>query len=214
MLEEFITAEVASLSERFGAPLRHSITLVNEGLFEPLSKTDRYGEVCMVIRRLDGRLLTARKTFYPPSAYRLLTGGIDYGERIYDALLRETDEETGLEVRVRRFLAMLDYRLTRPDGTHVEGSAALPDRPVPDDGERFRTFAFLLDEIGGVLAPRDPHERVELYQTIAVEDLPQMAERLEQLGQVYDPEIYGRWRDWGRFRAAVHRSVYEALTER
>lgn len=202
MLEESIAAEVAALSERFGAPLRRSVALLNEGLFEPLSKTDRYGEVCMVVRRIDGRLLTARKTFYPRSAFRLLTGGIDYGERIYDALLRETDEETGLDVRVLRFLAVLDYRLTRPDGSTVE----------PRDGEGFRTFAFLLDEVGGVLAPRDPHERVESFRTVAVDELPSMAERLEQLGQRYDPEIHGRWRDWGRFRAAVHRAVYEAMT--
>jgi len=204
MLEETIAAEIAELSARFGAPLQRSIDLVNEGLFEPLSKTDRYGEVCMVVRRRDGRLLAARKTFYPPSAYRLLTGGIDYGERIYDALLRETDEETGLRVRVRRFLAVLDYRTLRPDGT--------PRQPL--SGERFRTFAFLLDEQGGVLAPRDPHERVEEFKTVAVDELPGMADRLEQLGQVYDPEIHGRWRDWGRFRAAVHRAVYEALLER
>jgi hypothetical protein len=30
---------------------------------------------------------------------------------------------------------------------------------------------------------------------------------------VYHPEVGGSWRDWGRFRAVVHRVVYELLRE-
>lgn len=202
MLHESIEAQIHELSDRYGAPIRRDVTLVNEGLFDPLGKPDRRGEVCMVVRRRNGKLLTARKTFYPAEAYRLLTGGIDHGERIFDALLRETEEETGLDVEVRRFLAVIGYGLERPNGTAV---------PRPSSA-MFHTYAFLLDEIGGTLACYDPHERVEDFRDVAVAELPRMADRLEQLGRAFDPEIHGRWRDWGRFRAVIHRVVHEAIT--
>ncbi len=124
--------ELAQLAKRFGQPLVRTVDLGETRQFDPLNKNDRYGEVCMVVRRKNGRLLTMKKTFYPVNAYRLPTGGIDHGESIFAALLRETNEETGLEVETRRFLVAAPYTTT-------------------STGERsvFYTFAFLLDEIGG-----------------------------------------------------------------
>lgn len=205
MLNDAMEREVAELAQRYGAPLRQIATLSNTKLFDPLGKPDRTGEVCMVIRRRNGKLLTARKTFYPANAYRLLTGGINHGEPILEALLRETEEETGLEVEVRQFLAVIGYTLQRPS----EIGAAAQQRAT-----RFHTFAFLLDEISGLLACYDPDERVEDFREVAVAELPALATHLEQLGQDFDPEIDGRWRDWGRFRAVAHRAVYQALSAR
>ena len=48
MLSETIEREITELSLRFGTPIRRRVTLLNEGLFDPLGKPDRYGEVCMV----------------------------------------------------------------------------------------------------------------------------------------------------------------------
>src|SRR2546427_9724952 len=97
----------------------------------------------MVIRRPNGNVLLAIKTFYPRNAYRLPTGGVRHGERILDALLRETAEETGLETVVRRFLAHVTYRGT------AASLGAPPSAPL------FNTFAFLLDETGGTPRARD-----------------------------------------------------------
>ncbi len=204
MLPATIEQEITELSQQYGAPLRRTVTLANEGLFDPLGKPDRYGEVCMVIRRPNGTLLTARKTFYPDNAYRLLTGGITHGERIFDALLRETEEETGLDVAVRRFLAVVGYKLE-----HSGPRASRQRAPVP---QSFHTFAFLLDELGGTLACYDPDERVEDFREVSVDELLALAQHLMQLGQDFDPEIHGRWRDWGRFRAVIHQVVHEALS--
>jgi 8-oxo-dGTP pyrophosphatase MutT (NUDIX family) len=194
MRESPLAAEIAALSHRFGAPVTHRVTLRPERLFDPLGKTDRVGEVCMVVRRPSGRLITARKTFYPRSAHRLLTGGIARGESILDALLRETAEETGLDVDVRRFLAAITY--------------TLDDSPA---SRSFQTFAFLLDETGGTLQCADPHERLEAFHEVAVDELPRIAAQLDSLDAGFDAEINGRWRDWGRFRAVAHRVVYESL---
>src|SRR5260221_385666 len=82
------------IAQRYGRPLVRDVDLGVHSMFDPLNRTDRFGEVCMVVRRPDGKLLTMKKTLYPPGAYRLLTGGINHGERVLDALLRETYEET------------------------------------------------------------------------------------------------------------------------
>jgi hypothetical protein len=73
------------------------------------------------------------------------------------------------------------------------------------------TFAFLLDEIGGVLEVRDPEERVAAFREVGVDELPLLADTLNRAGDEFDPEIGGSWADWGRFRAVAHRLVYEAL---
>src|ERR1700730_11411247 len=93
--------ELMLLAHTYGQPLVQVANLEISSLFDPLNKTDRYGEVCMVVRRPNGKLLTMIKTFYPKGAYRLTTGGINHGENILDALLRETQEETGLQVEIQ-----------------------------------------------------------------------------------------------------------------
>lgn len=43
-------------------------------------------EVCMVIRRVSGRVLVFTKTFFPEGAFRLLTRGVEPGAVIEGAL--------------------------------------------------------------------------------------------------------------------------------
>jgi NAD+ diphosphatase len=181
-----------SASGQFGPRIRER-TLRMGGRFAPLGKADRFGEVCMVVRRPDGRLITARKTYYPAEAFRLLTGGISHGEDVHAALLRETAEETGLDVGLRRFLAAVSYR------------------PTDSAAPQFYTFAFLLDELGGTLGAVDEEEQVAAFGFVEPAALPAMAAALEGLGAEYHPEIEGLWSDWGHFRAVIHRAVYEAL---
>ena len=160
----------------------------------------------MVIRRPNGKLIAAKKTFYPAGAFRLLTGGVGHGELIGAALLREVAEETGLDVVVRRFLAVIEYQMQGMG----DGGWGMGDRaPIPHS---FATFAFLLDEIGGILHVQDADERIEAFHELAVADLPAQAETLENVPDTHDHEIDGSWRDWGRFRAVAHREIYAALT--
>jgi len=186
--------ELEELAQRYGQPLVRTIHLSSHKPFDPLNKSDRYGEVCMVVRRLNGQLLTMKKVPYPANAYRLLTGGINHGESIFNALLREVHEETGLEVTITHFLAAVAYHIGSPD-----------DQPV------FYTFAFLLDEISGTLETIDEGEQVEAFHEIATHELPQLAEYLDQLSP-HSHENDDYWSNWGKFRAVIHRIVWEALT--
>lgn len=185
-------SELAALAGRFGAPVAREVPL-DDIAFDPVGNPSRFAEVCMVVRRPSGRLLLSIKAFYPRGAYRLPTGGIDADEPILDALVRETREETGLEPPVRRFLAALTYR---------DGQAGPPV---------FHTFAFLLDDpTGAPVRSLDEHEQIESYIEVPVGDLPTVAERLDHLPPEGAPGIEN-WDAWGRFRAHIHRAVFEAL---
>lgn len=187
-------AELAELTRRYGGPL-HVRARIYGGFHDPVHKPDRIGEVCLVVRRPSGKLLLSIKTVYPRGAYRLPTGGIGHGELILDALRREAHEETGLELEIRRFLARIAYAY-EPDGPPV-----------------FHTFAFLLEETGGTLGVLDPDEQIEEYREIEPSELPAVAARLEALDAGGRGSV-GSWRDWGRFRAVVHRAVHDALSTR
>lgn len=190
-----VQAELVKLAERFGQPRVHLAELDTVELFNPLNSPDRYGEVCMVVRRPNGQLITSIKDFYPPNSHRLMTGGINHGEAVLAALLREVQEETGLEVIVQRFLAAVAY--------HLPGEQA---QPV------FYTFAFLLDEIGGVLGCLDEQERVEAFHEIEISELPARAAFLATLAHGHSSEWDGDWANWGTFRAVIHRQVWQALS--
>ena len=189
-----VRREIAQLSQRYGEP-RAIDALIHDGFDDPIRRRDRYGEVLMAVRRPNGKLLVAIKTFYPRGAYRLPTGGIHHGERILDAVIRETHEETGLETEVRRFLATISYR----------------GRSTPEAPPLFHTFAFLLDEVGGTLGTLDTSERIEDWREMSVSELRDQAAVLERIATEGTAGIGGSWADWGRFRAVAHRAVADAL---
>ena len=135
------------------------------------------------------------KTFYPRGIFRLPTGGIKYHESILNALLRETHEEMGLDVLVRRLLAAVAYCV----------AGEVTNKPPV-----FYTFAFLLDEIDGALGALDVSEQVEAFLEVEPDAFLEVAERPEQVKTTYSSEIEGRWQDWGRFRPVIHRVVWEA----
>jgi len=185
--------EVEELARRYGAP-RRVIAPLDDSFDDPIRKPDRFGEVCMVIRRPNGKLLLSIKTFYPRGAYRLPTGGIHHGEPVLDALVREAHEETGLQLHIDRFLAHLAYP-SRSDPTPL-----------------FHTFAFHLTELGGTLGALDESEELEDWREISPAQLPAVADFLDDLHSDGTRPIGGDWRAWGKFRAVVHRVVHEALS--
>lgn len=186
-------AEVKRLTARYGVPWQVRAT-IDDSFDDPIRKTDRYGEVCMVIRRPNEKILLAIKSFYPRGAYRLPTGGIHHGESIEEALKREAHEETGLELEVVSFLAKIHYIGER------------------ERHRLFHTFAFLLEERGGTLGALDESEQIESWHEIRPDELENVATFLSDLREDGTRGVGGSWRAWGQFRAVVHRAVHDALT--
>ncbi len=175
----------------YGKPAERSFSYqVNEATYCSWESTlgKRVAEVVLLLRRRNGRFLVHTKAFYPKGVYRLLSGGIKPGEDLLAAAQREALEETGLDIRIERFLGILHHRF------------AWRRRRLP-----FTSYLFLVAEEGGVLRPNDQHEAITGFQEITLAEMVPLAEQLESLS----PD----WRDWGRFRATAHRFVAEVLWE-
>jgi NAD+ diphosphatase len=179
-------SEVAAIAARYGQPLRRSVECeIGEELFLTrfMRASDRRGEVALLIERPDGRLLLHRKAHYAAEHFRLPTGGVNLDERVLDAALRETMEETGLTVAVRRFLAVIDYTL------HFD-PIRLP----------FVSYIFHLRETGGQLS-LDGGE-VQAFSQCWPAELTAVAATLRS--------IPGQRGYWGRWRAVAHEVAAEA----
>jgi 8-oxo-dGTP diphosphatase len=90
----------------------------------------------VVIR--DGRVLLLRRQRgdFLEELYELPSGGRQTHENIVDTLIRETNEETGLNIhRIKRFIDFFDYlsstgRRTRQFNFHVEASGVVVIDPA------------------------------------------------------------------------------------
>jgi len=175
-------AEVASLGDRYGRPddLVHTLDDVS---FGPLNRS-REAEVAMAIRRPNGKILLQTKVNYPNGVFRIPTGGLKPGEAIRCALLRETEEETGLDVEIERFIAILSYH-------------------SPAQELVFRSYLFLLDETGGVLQEEEPEEGITGWIEADTRRLDSTARQLRR-----SPKS---WRSWGHFRALAIDALLAAL---
>ncbi len=166
--------DLGTLPEKCGPP---------EQVFRELPTLDfppirgrRQGEVCMAIRRLNGCFLLQSKQSYPGSVLRLPSGGIEAGENIEAALLREIWEETNLTVALDAFPAVIHY---------ASGSRRA----------KFTTHLLVVNEVSGELRSNDPHERISRWGEAGPDELTAYASELERMED--------HWNDWGRFRAVA-----------
>ena len=149
---------------------------------------DTRTEVVLVLPRPGNRVLLITKPFYPEGTFRMPSGGVKPGESPEEAFTREAMEETGLEVRPERKLAVVTFRFTA-------GSESII----------ITSHVFL-----GPLTSDPPHaideaEDISSYREAEVSDIPGIARHLAS--------IEGKWRDWGRFRAPAHEVAADYLCD-
>lgn len=150
-----------------------------------LKSSDRRGEVVFAIQMPEG-ILVHHKAFYGDGVFRLLSGGIDYGEKVVDALRREIEEETSLTLSSGRLLGVQDCQL-------VYGSRSV----------RFVSYVFYV-HADGDLRP-DPKENITEFRAVSLAELAAIAEDLRRTPPSHE--------GWGRWRALAHDLVYQRLME-
>ncbi len=184
-----IPEEIDALATRFGEPQREHVRLdVSEDFFLPWEGKfySRRGEVMFLLPR-PGGLLVHRKAHYPPNVWRLLTGGIELGEAVEEALLREAEEEVGFTPPVRRFVGLLTYDI------------GIENRRVD-----FATYIFLMAYSDHPIRQGEGEE-IDEAREVPLAAMRPLAEQLRTLP--------GRWQDWGRFRAVAHDLVAQWVRE-
>ncbi len=201
--------ELADLGRRFGAvSYRHEALAVTDPFLteanQRLLSDGRRAEICYVMHRgtpADGILLH-HKIFYPGPAFRLPTGGVDPGEAVWETLVREIYEETGLavktgengtgEVVVEDFLGVVSYDF---------------DHRRLDRRFAFATYHFLVQAPAQAeLHPVDITEKVDGWQWLPAGELRTQAITLGSLNATTP-----NWADWGRFRSLSHHFVADRL---
>lgn len=184
--------EIAQLSALYGTPVRQRCVLhVSDATAQWWASEKCHqgaGEVVLFIHLHTGDLLLHTKDFYPAGVFRVPSGGIKTGEGLCDAVRREALEETGLEVAIERFLAVIEFEFR------------CQELIIP-----YPSYLFLLRAVGGILKTMDKDERITAFTTVPMLDLFSVAERLENL----PPD----WHDWGQFRALPHRVAAELLQD-
>src|SRR2546423_356546 len=100
--------ELRALSRKYGNPQRVTWP-VQQLPLAPGKSAERRGEVVLAICSAGNKVLLHTKSFYPDGVFRLLSGGIHPDESVESALLREAREETGLDVRIEKFVALIQY---------------------------------------------------------------------------------------------------------
>ncbi len=179
--------EIVELAAQLGEPLRwaRSVEVTPRFLHDrQRSVRNRRGEAVLAVMRPGHRVLLHHKAFYAPSAYRLLSGGIRYGEPARAGAERELAEETGLTVPLVRFAGVVEY-----------------DFHSGDDHVSLASYLFLTGETGEPPHVMDAGEAITDFWEADWNDLAQTALALEQMP--------AEWSEWGRFRAVPHRMLLE-----
>lgn len=180
--------EVGELTQRFGAPVRRVFNIQADEYIRSYrwrADSDRRAEVVFAIQDPAGRIWVHAKAHYPGHIFRLPSGGIEWHEGVYEALLREVAEETGLAVVVKRFVGLIEYRF------HHNGSTV-----------KFASYVFHL--LSGSQAPCLPCDgEISQFRPILPFQLLQLSADMRNM--------VGDRRGWGEWRSLVHDLVYDVL---
>lgn len=181
--------ELAELADRYGRPRQHSFRIqADEYIYSYRWRkdVDRRAEVVFAIQDADGGIWVHAKPHYPVHIFRLPSGGVHWDEGIEDGMLREVAEETGLNVTVTRFLALVEYQFYRGDST-----------------VRAVSYIFHLLSHGGIPIFQEG-EPISAFHAVPPRQLAKIAQDLRELN--------GDRRGWGQWRALAHDVVHDYLT--
>lgn len=189
------TAEFELLKRKYGngaALYKAEEPLETEKFYRELvekTTSDRRGEVAFFVQRKNGTFILVRNTYYPKQVYRVPTGGINFGESVEHALLREVGEELGVTVSIHRFLGVIEHRFSYQN-----------QEPV-----FFYSYVFWLKEESGRLIEDATEDEIAEYLEADANKLKHTAGVLKQ--------TEGPWKDWASFRYQTTRFLLDFIPE-
>ncbi len=180
------------LWRKYGPIYHHHVDLtVNTSgmlnLMDKMKRKKRRGEVVMVIPNKKREVWLHTKEAYG-GVYRLMTGGLDRGEKPQQALRREVYEETGIKREIDRCLAVILYTLKREEYT-----------------QPFVSYVFITRPSANKPKPTDTSEAISGFKAIPPYKLQETAEKLRT--------VEGDFADWGKFRAVSHEVTHKILNK-
>jgi ADP-ribose pyrophosphatase YjhB (NUDIX family) len=148
--------QLAELERRFGRPAEAeaaaTLAEASFALVEGCARRGRVHDVTLLAMSPAGEFALIRKPGYPEGVFRPPSGGVEPGESIEAGARREAREETGLEVRLERYLLRVEAEFTHAG------------RVV-----RWTTHVLSAAVVGGELAPLDRKEIAEARWALPAE---------------------------------------------
>ena len=186
-LKDIIPEDEAQVISKYGQPKRTHFSAdfleFECNLVKQSTSKGRYHDITCFIRCGDKFVGIQKHAYADTGIYRAPSGGANMGESIEEAAIREMYEETGLKIRLLRYV--LDSRL---DVVCEEGT-------IP-----WRSLVFLAEIIDGEMNAVDTFEIYEVKIVTREEMLGPICQLMENSG-------------WGGFlyRAHLTRSFFEEL---
>ena len=148
--------------------------------------------VLIAVQDVNGNILTgAKPSFFPPGITRLLGGGVDEGEDLEPAAVRELSEELGVEIDVTQLQLLARFNIHATDST----------------GREFYNETYLYGaNIGDI--DYSPGDDVKQIVTLSRDQLYELAEKFEKLPEslwYHGEEGDFSWHDYGKLYSVIHR---------
>lgn len=159
-----------------------------------------YRKRCVLVAVEDdkGNILTgAKPAFFPPTITRLLGGGVDEGEDVKRAAVRELSEELGVNVPEKQLVPLAQFNTSAKDAT----------------GKNFYNETFLYGvRIGNAsYRPGDDVKQIIALTKSEILDLADAFEALLKSLWCRGEEGDFCWNDYGKLYSVIHRVAADRM---
>ncbi len=172
---------------------------INIEVIEAFGNLHRKRHTLIAVKDSNGNILTgAKPLFFPPGITRLLGGGIDDGEDVESATVRELHEELGVAVKADQLSLLAKFNV------HATDQA----------GKTFDNETYLYGINIGDMAYR-PGDDVKQIVALSQDELYELAEAFENLSAnlwYRGEEGDFSWKDYGKLYSKIHRVVADKMS--